>query len=725
MGVFTILSLAMLLNGPRLWAGEPLQQASAASAETVAAAIRGRVLDGNGNPAAGAIVQLTDSGGVTVYEAATSAEGRFLMPGVRPGSYQLVAIVEKRVSPPVSIEHSGRRATEATLKVEGSADSGRASPAPGTQAAREGGMEALRAQLAALQHQVQTLAAAPNGSSKGDGQVRTTEDPADEPMVASAAPAETLASALAGPRPEPQFQAAGSPAPQQPPQQPASQQPASQQPPQLEEERPGRAYTNKGLYQGLAAGAPGSRYGRGLFFENLRVGGYGSFRFEANNIDQGPAIGDLPRLQRSHNSFDFRRFVLTVDASPFKRLRFYTEIEFERLSEIEVERNAIPENRGRIGRDRRGTRFIQEVEGTNASELAMEQAWAQFDFSDNVGARFGVILPPVGRFNILHDDDFWDLPRRTLVDRGGPVLPSKAAWSELGAGLIFNKPLGDGYIDGQFYVVNGVQLDFSIEEVAAFREGRELLELEPEIFFSSGAFDGSQTSDAFTWRLAFSPSLGQEIAVSGYHGEYTPDYLVADGWINTLAVDGKATLGNFEMEGEYVYTDFGSFREVLNDIGLQLVDAAAITTGEENEFLESELETGLAGPFTQSRQGFWIDFKYRARPDWLRDGFLGSDFEDPQLIPIVRYERIWFDDFLKGMEFSDSQVLSTETEDLEQDRLSVGMAYRPTASVVFSAAWEHNERRSGSQLIFPQPTGVDPLPDSSFDSFIFGTAFGF
>ena len=488
---------------------------------------------------------------------------------------------------------------------------------------------------------------------------------------------------------------------------------------------PGQGYSDKGLYQGLAAGASESRYGRSLFSDSVKIGGYGSFRYEANNIALGPQVGDLPRLRRGHNGFDFRRFVMTLDAAPFKRLRFYTEIEFERLNEIEIERNAIPENLGRADRVRRGTRFIQEVEGTSGGAIAMEQAWAQFDFSDNFGARFGVILPPLGRFNVLHDDDYWDLPRRPLVSRGGPVIPTKSAWREVGGGIIFNKPIGNGYLDGQFYVVNGVQLDFTIEQVASLREGRNLLELEPELSFSSGAFDGSQSANAAAWRLAISPSLGQEFAFSGYHGRYTPDYLVEHGQINAIAFDGKATMGRFEVEGEYVYTHFGRFRDVLGDIGLQMVDAVAKTSSSETADLESELEGGFKGPFSNSRRGFWVDFKYRARPKWMQDSFLGSDFEDPQLIPILRWERIWFDDFLTGFDFAGGEITRFETENLQQERVSFGLAYRPVTSVVFTTAWEHNRRVSGSQLIFPRPVGTDPLPDKSFDSLILGATFGF
>ena len=78
--------------------------------------------------------------------------------------------------------------------------------------------------------------------------------------------------------------------------------------------------------------------------------------------------------------------------------------------------------------------FKEELEGGNGGEISIEQMWGQFKFGDAFSVRFGQILPPVGRFNINHDDDRWDIPRRTLVDRNVPVLPVKAAWTELGVG---------------------------------------------------------------------------------------------------------------------------------------------------------------------------------------------------------------------------------------------------------------------------------------------------
>ena len=50
--------------------------------------------------------------------------------------------------------------------------------------------------------------------------------------------------------------------------------------------------------------------------------------------------------------------------------------------------------------------------------------------------RAGAMLVPLGRFNLNHDDNRWDIARRPLIDRGAPALPVPAAWDEVGAGFL-------------------------------------------------------------------------------------------------------------------------------------------------------------------------------------------------------------------------------------------------------------------------------------------------
>ena len=53
----------------------------------------------------------------------------------------------------------------------------------------------------------------------------------------------------------------------------------------------------------------------------------------------------------------------------------------------------------------------------------------QYDVNDWLNLRAGNVLVPLGRFNINHDDNRWDIPRRSLVPR---VLPSTLTRSRLG-----------------------------------------------------------------------------------------------------------------------------------------------------------------------------------------------------------------------------------------------------------------------------------------------------
>lgn len=92
---------------------------------------------------------------------------------------------------------------------------------------------------------------------------------------------------------------------------------------------------------------PGVRPGGYNLGDVVRVGGYGSMRFETNNLESPKPAG-----------FDFRRFVLTTDATPHERVQAYVEIEFERLAEIEIERS--------VERSTGGAKFKEELEGGTA-----------------------------------------------------------------------------------------------------------------------------------------------------------------------------------------------------------------------------------------------------------------------------------------------------------------------------------------------------------------------
>jgi HAMP domain-containing protein len=446
---------------------------------------------------------------------------------------------------------------------------------------------------------------------------------------------------------------------------------------------------------------------RKLMNDRVTLGGYGSMRFEANDVSAGQFIpGGAP------NGFTFRRFVLTTDARLTPRLRIHSETEFERLLEIEVEKRAVPEAGG--------VKFSQETEGNAGGEIAVEQMWGQYDFAENHGLRFGIVLPPLGRFNLLHDDDYWDLPRRTLVDRDAPVIPVPTAWRELGAGLVgsFDLPRSTK-LNYQIYVLNGTTLSFDLENVVQTRTPqRNKLEMESEMKLASGAVDGSQGTRALAWRAAFSPTLAGEVALSGYHGRYTPDFLSVREPLSSLGLDWKWQARGFETEGEVIYTSLGRTGRVLEDLAAKAVTSSAETTSSEAAQLETEIELDVKN-LARTRFGFWADFKYHWRPGFLRNSFLGRSFEDPRLIPVVRYEHVWLNRFVDGFSFADGSITGLNEQDLSQDRLSLGVNYRPVAQFGMQLTYEHNQRRRGDRLIFPA------VPDRSTNGVVAGMTFAF
>src|SRR5262245_7174632 len=438
--------------------------------------------------------------------------------------------------------------------------------------------------------------------------------------------------------------------------------------------------------------------GKGVYLgDRVRLGGYGSMRFETNDVATG---NNIPG--GSGSGFTFRRLVLTADGRPASRLRVYSEVEFERLFEIEAEKE--------VAKTPGSLNLLQAVEGNNGGEVSVEQAWAQYNFAENHGLRGGVVLVHVGRYNLLHDDDYWDIPRRTLTDRDAPVLPLQAAWRDLGLGFTGSFNVGNkGKLDYQFYGLSGAALDYTLEHeisTTAGSPGSAESVVNAEIQLSGGFFDGSKPASAFAWRAAYSPNLHGEFAVSGYRGNYAPTFMSFHEPLTTFAYDHKWRWKGFETEGEAVYTSLGNLNAVIDsfaDTVFNSVNSGAPSSGE-GGVLTTTAQLELAH-LSRRRYGFWTDFKYHGRPKWLKESFLGKSFEDPQLIPIVRYEHVWLNGVTNDVEasgFGSNIAVSFTQEDLEQDRVTLGLSYRPAAQFAMQLAYEHNRRLNGSHLIFPE-----------------------
>lgn len=437
----------------------------------------------------------------------------------------------------------------------------------------------------------------------------------------------------------------------------------------------------------------------------FRMGGYGSIRFEA---DSAQGIND---------TFTFRRFVLTTDAQIASRFRIYSELEFERFRKIELEREFTTNDEG-------GVTLKQEIEGTNGSEIALEQAWFELEFANYVRFRGGGVLVPIGRFNINHDDNVWNLPRRPLVDRGVPVLPTTSAWDELGFGLNGDVELGEkSKLNYQIYVVNGVVLDAELEEVIKTRDPkRDELELEAEFGISTGTFSQDiKDGKAVTGRIAFSPALGHEIGLSGYWGRYTPDFLIGKN-LTVFGFDWLSTFGNFDIEAEYVLSHFGGLDDVLVDFGAKAGQTEAEVAKEDSPDLETKIKLKPSG-LASTKHGYWVELRYHFRPAWLTKSWFGRHFSDPQLIPVVRWEQAFLQGMITDYEVVNGAVTDLQKENRRVDRATAGLAFRLNPLAVFQLAYEFTQTNSGKSLA--SVTNYLPTPNDRNHAFMFGAAFGF
>jgi hypothetical protein len=440
----------------------------------------------------------------------------------------------------------------------------------------------------------------------------------------------------------------------------------------------------------------------------LRFGGYGSLRAETSD------------LQGQDSTFTYRRFVLTGDARPGDRLQAYFELELERFTEIEIEKS--------IESSDDAFALVQAVEGTDGSEISLEQAWTRLAVKPGLNLEAGAMLVPLGRFNLHHDDNQWNLPRRPLVDRGAHVLPAPAAWPELGIGVSGTAEAGGGLLDYRVYVVNGAQLDFELEgEVEAELDDDDTVgvtEFEAEFSPSRGGFARDLNANkAVTARVAMRPAPGREYALSAYFGRYTPDFMPRES-VRSIAFDGLQTVGRFELEYEAVYTDWGDVVDVARSFARAAIDSEveARIPAEDGEIRETTTKIVLADDaLASARSGYWLELRRRLHPNWLGRG----GFSEPELELTLRLEQVLFDDQLRGLDFSANGVDVIDLhDDARLSRATLGIAHRPTPRWVVSVAAEYAWTDQASLQGLTDYLAAGPSENSAF-GVLAGVAFAF
>ncbi len=229
----------------------------------------------------------------------------------------------------------------------------------------------------------------------------------------------------------------------------------------------------------------------------VAVGGYIDMEFEV------PENGT--------STFDQHRFIPFITGYVSDRVTVSAEIEFEHGGQVE----------GGGGGD---------------GEIKLEYAVMDFRLSEAVSFRGGVMLAPLGRYNVLHDSPLNDLTARPVVAR--QLIPTTL--SESGMGFFGDLPAGEeGELDYEIYLVNGFD-----EGIISGEAGSEVLRIR--------GGRGSQKQDnnddkAVVGRLGYSPRLGVDVGMSIHTGAYDD---TGDHRLTITALDGKVTFGAVEVQGE-------------------------------------------------------------------------------------------------------------------------------------------------------------------------------
>jgi hypothetical protein len=368
---------------------------------------------------------------------------------------------------------------------------------------------------------------------------------------------------------------------------------------------PGLDFSKLGLSQSF-----GGIYTKPFLTEShgVALGGYASWRFE-------DAEGD-------HHSLEFPRLVPFFYAQPSANVRFASEIEIE-----------------------------------DGHELEMEFAFVDFLVADSFNVRGGLLLDPLGRFNLVHDDPVNELTDRPLVSQ--TVIPTTLR--ELGAGAFGTLASADspiGQVTYEVYLTSGFRglLDdgttgFDTDE--GLHDGKA-----DEEIGGVEAFEDNNNDFAEVGRLEWSPVLGATFGASAHHGDYDES---GDNSLLVLALDGA-------LDGKAAARWFGTEGAVARAIGgFELLGEWARADIERDAFARA---SGIPGDMN----GWYVQVNYRLYPEFLktleRNGSLGAG---SHFTCVVRRDDIDLDGFGRerwtlGVNFRPNQAQTVVKLDYQINR---------------------------------------------------------
>ncbi|PJA78360.1 MAG: hypothetical protein CO149_04445, partial [Nitrospirae bacterium CG_4_9_14_3_um_filter_51_5] len=297
-----------------------------------------------------------------------------------------------------------------------------------------------------------------------------------------------------------------------------------------------------------------------------------------------------------------------------------------------------------------------EIEIEHGQKLQVEFATIDYLINEPVNLRAGIVLLPVGKFNLLHDGPLRDLTERPLVDQR--IIPTTLFQPGVGTYGTFY-PTALSKLDYEIYVTNGFTNAFggqnnpnnssNITSTNGIRKART-----PNTDFDNN------NGKAVVGRLAFSPLLGVEIGSSGFFGAYDAK---SKRPLAIWALDWTFQRGPFELIGESAWA-------YIRDNNLN--------------------QNGTPNSNPRRMQGYYVQLNYHFLPQWLSN--VAPTFfkqEVSTFTAVARWEQINM-----GQDLNDK----TEAGKLgERERLTLGLNFRPTEDTVFKADFQYSPKELNNQ----------------------------
>ncbi len=358
------------------------------------------------------------------------------------------------------------------------------------------------------------------------------------------------------------------------------------------------------------------------------VGGYADIQYRAhrNGVLEGYGNGVT-------NGFDQQRFVPFIYADITEHVKFASELEIE-----------------------------HGIRGAGKNEISLEFAHIDYLVNEPVNIRAGIVLIPIGKFNLLHDSPLNDLTDRPLVSQF--VIPS--TMSETGAGFYGTfYPGRTSKLDYELYVTTG---PCGHEPNGAPRINEETGTKDSRQRKCANSADGLDINSgkAVSGRVAFSPMLGVEVAGSSYYGNQSPSSYNP---LSITAIDWTLQKGPFEIIGEAAWA-------------YSRGNSRAIPGNTFGGFSPGTLLTGvntfnpLAAP-PQRMQGFYLQGNYHFMPSFLTKLSPKRFGEGSTFTAVIRYDLVNLNRDNRG----------ENQGELEQ--ISFGLNYRPVEDAVFKISYQY------------------------------------